>query len=533
VTRRALAIAAVVAAVVGAALVPAGALEGALGWQGAVALATALVLAWGAWARRRGREEARAPVRDALLAALAVAALFLWLAPSGLQFGRFVHVWDAYHYYLGAKYFRELGYERIYDCTLVADAESGYGRLVRRGGVRNLRTRLIKPAREVLADPGACKEHFTPERWAEFKHDVGWFRERHPPAEWLSLRTDHGYNAPPTWGMLGTLLTDTGPASRGQIGALILLDPLLLAAMFAVVACSFGWRVACVAGIFLGTNHFANWSWVGGSILRYDWLCAAVVGICLLRRARPAAAGGFLAYAAAVRIFPIALLAALALRAGVRRIGAWRFALDPEERRLLAGALGAALLLFAGATAVAGGVAAWPAFVANSRAHLGTPLNNYAGLRTVLSYDHATREAVVADHTRRGDPYLAWREARRATFAGRAAVFWILAAAYVALLAAALRGQPEWIAAVLGVGSIAVLFELTGYYHAILLAFAFLWPAKPWIGVGLLLLAAASRGIASLGLPDDEIFFWTSLLTLTLVVGATASFVDRSAWRRT
>ena len=39
---------------------------------------------------------------------------------------RCVHVWELYHHVLGAKYFDELGYTRLYDCTLVADVEAGF-----------------------------------------------------------------------------------------------------------------------------------------------------------------------------------------------------------------------------------------------------------------------------------------------------------------------------------------------------------------------------------------------------------------------
>jgi hypothetical protein len=493
-------------------------------WQGVVAAAGALLLAWDARLRRRGRAGwAQAP-RDAGLTALVAVSFFLLLAPMGFGFERFLHGWDAFHYYVGGKYFRELGHYRLYDCTLIADAEA-FGPTVGRTALRDLRTNEMKPARAVLQDREACKAQFTPERWQAFADDVAFFRVRMPPAKWLSLRTDHGYNPPPTWGLLGTPLTNLAAASETQLTALLLIDTLLIVAMLGVVAWAFGGRVMGVAFLFLANNYPASWDWVGGSVLRYDWLFAAVTGICLLRRGRHAAGGALLTWSAALRIFPLLLLATVGLGRALQMLSARRLALEPGDRRLLAGSLGAALALFVGATAVAGGLAPWAEFVEKSRIHLDTPLANYAGLRSVIAYDHDLREAVTVKAARGEDPYARWREGRRETFAARAPIFWILVAAYLALLTAAVRRRPEWIAAVLGAAAIPVVFELTSYYHAILLVLAFLWPLRAGVGIGLLAFAAFSRLVEAFGLHQDEILLYTNLATLALGVGATAAFV--------
>jgi hypothetical protein len=495
-----------------------------LRWQGVVAAAAALLLGWGWWLRRRGRAERAQVERDRGLIALTALTAFLILAPGGFEFDRFVHGWDAFHYYMGGKYFRELGYYRLYDCTLIADAEAFGSAVVQQTAVRDLRTNELKPAAEVFKNPDMCKERFTRERWRAFARDVTFFRPLLPPAGWLTLRTDHGYNPPPTWALLGSPLTNLGPASKAQVAALVLLDPLLIVAMSGAIAWAFGWRVMCVALLFFGNNYPANWDWTGGSILRYDWLFAAVTGICMLRRRRPAAAGVLLTWSAAIRLFPALILATMALGRIAQMVSARRLALEPGDGRLLAGSIATAVLLFFGASAVAGGFAPWSEFVEKSRIHLDTPLNNHAGLRSVLAYDHDLREAVVVDRRNPGDPYVPWREGRRATFAARAPLFPVLVAVYLALLAVAVRRRPEWLAAVLGAGAIAVVFELTGYYHAILLVLAFLWPLREGVGIGLLSFAALSRLVASLGLEPDEIFLLTNLMTLALVVGTTAAF---------
>ena len=39
--------------------------------------------------------------------------------------GTFIHQSEMFHYYLGSKYFEELGYYELYNATIVADAEQG------------------------------------------------------------------------------------------------------------------------------------------------------------------------------------------------------------------------------------------------------------------------------------------------------------------------------------------------------------------------------------------------------------------------
>jgi hypothetical protein len=472
------------------------------------------------WLRWRGRPKRAAAARDRALAALALAALAGWLALTRFSLDGLIHEWDAFHYYLGGKYARELGHDGLYECMVVADAEAGWGALVAPSWLRDLRTNEIVSARTVLADPVRCTGRFRPERWAQFQHDVAWFRARFTPERWLLARTDHGFNPPPTWGVLGGTLTNLAPASAAQLTFLVLLDPLLLALSLVWIGRAFGWRTCAVAGIFLATNFPAGWDWVGGSILRYDWLAAALIGICLLRLERPAAGGALLAAAAALRVFPALLLIAVGLATLERMIAARDARPTRHERRLVAGAAAAAAAYFALATLHAG-PRAWPAFVEKIRRHAETPMNNDVGLPALLAYDHASREELRLDPSR-ADPYAPWRQARRETRAARRPLRWALSAGFAVLVAAAVRGRPSWIAAVVGAGSVAVFVGTTCYYQAILASLAFLREEREEIAGGLLLLAGLSWIPPELGLYTDETMRWISLGVLGLVGGATA-----------
>src|SRR5262245_60700002 len=75
----------------------------------ALAAAAALLLAWQGWLAAAGRPQAHRGLRDTALAALGIASLLGWW--NFLQFHGpgFVHGHDLFNYYVGSKYFPELG----------------------------------------------------------------------------------------------------------------------------------------------------------------------------------------------------------------------------------------------------------------------------------------------------------------------------------------------------------------------------------------------------------------------------------------
>lgn len=485
-----------------------------------IAAATTLLLAGGLVASWRRRPELLRRTRSGLLAGLALLTILVWWFPYQKGFGVWFHYWDSFHYYIGGKYFPELGYTRIYACTVTADVEAGYG--TRAGGatIRNLETNQLESARPLIADPDRCKRHFSEARWRAFSNDVAWFRRGLPLDAWLKIRTDHGYNAPPAWGLLGSLLANTAPASVGQLRLLTSIDPLLLALMFGAVAWAFGWRAMCIALIFWGTNQPTRWEWVGGSILRYDWLAASVGGLCCLRRGHPAAAGILLAHATCLRIFPVMIPAAMALAAltRMRRERSWLPARN--HLRFAASFAGTVALLVAASSWTAGGFQSWVAFAENSRLHVATASTNLVGARALLSYRHDERAGVTVDRSR-WEPYAAWKASRAETFARRLPVYLALGLASVVLVALAASRNPDWVTAVLGVGLIPVLLELSSYYFAILLAFAFLWTRHEAIGVGLLLFSIATWLFRCGELDCDVASAWISGLILLFVAFST------------
>jgi hypothetical protein len=428
----------------------------------------------------------------------------------------YTHVSDSFHYYVGSKYFDELGYSRLYACTAIADAEVGEQTGVSNRLLRNLETNQLEETAATLANPDACKGHFEPERWKSFTHDVSWFRDRVTRPRWHAIQRDHGYNPPPAWTALGGALATLAPASDTSIRVLGLIDPLLLAGMWAAVAWAFGWRALCVAVIFWGTNLFGDFGWTGGSFLRQAWLVASIAGICLLRRGRPASAGASLAIAASLRVFPAVLLLGVALRGLWSLLGSERRGLQVEHRRFAAGALAGAGAIFGLSLLTVGGFQPWFDFVDNSRTHLATPLKNHVGLQTVLAFDSEHADRMIQGGSAE-ERYLEWRAARQVRGAERAPMHWFVVLGFGVLLAFAVRKQPDWVAAILGVGLIPVAFELTNYYYAILLGYGLLVVRWPGVGPALLGLSALGWAIVDRLQWQDEIMVWSSVSVIVFV----------------
>ncbi|HEV8269632.1 MAG TPA: hypothetical protein VGR00_15420, partial [Thermoanaerobaculia bacterium] len=428
------------------------------------------------------------------------------------------------HYYVGAKYFPELRYTRLYDATVVARLERGGSALPRWFRYRNLATNQIEDTSRVKGAAEAVVSRFSPERWEEFVHDMAFFTSHEN--RWVEILHDHGYNATPVWGLAGSLFANSGPASEGQILFLTLLDPLLLLAMFAIVGLGFGWRAAAVGMVFLGTNDFARLSWTGGAYLRMDWLAFTVLGVAFLALKRPVLSGFLFSYAALLRLFPAVVLLGLVTKLLVDSARKKRFDLTRERWRLFGGALvgGAALLLLSVASF---GPRVWPEFVQNIEKHASTPLTNHVGAKSLLSYAaesraEATRNPVLAD------PYEPWKEARHRVFSRRAPLFALVCLAFFAAFAAAAwREREDWVTATLALALVPVFFELTCYYEIALIGLALLAPRRPWIGPALAAVAAFSCWAHFHFAWDDDRYAALSLVLLLFSAGVLVSAIVR------
>jgi hypothetical protein len=470
---------------------------------------------------------------------------------GSFHFGNYTHTWDTYHYYVGSKYFKELSYDRLYECVAVADAEDpSLRRRVEMRKITNLRTNILGSATQILAHPEYCKQHFTPERWEAFKKDTAYFRIKSGVKRWEDAQTDHGYNATPVWTIVGTILANTGPASDDQIWVLTRIDPLFIVAITLMTWWAFGWRTLCVALLVFGTNFPSRFYWTGGAYLRWDWLFYLVGGVCLVRKERPMVGGFFLGYSTLLRVFPGFLFVG-PLLVVIRQLWGQRSPdrpwWKPEpasagqplwkiwkriDRRFLSLFGGAALavgVLVPISLVTSNGVDGYRAFMFNSQKHTETPLTNYMGLRTIVAW-RPSEVGRVLRSDKLEDPWGDWKRAKLRTFHDRRALFALAAAGFIALLWIGTRGAEPWVACSMGAMMIAIGVELTCYYYSFLWVVALLYEKRRDAGAIVLAITAstgfidwaptkylpAGKIFDNMRMPTwlDEIYFWMSITTI-------------------
>jgi hypothetical protein len=458
----------------------------------ALAAAGLALFAAGVRLRGRGAAEASTSVRRVLLGVVALASvaanynLFVW---TGL------HRHELYHYYLGSKYFPELGYFDLYRCSV--EAVAGAGPLpAALEEITDLHKKQRRPAAEVMAASAAqpCATAFAPERWAAFRGDVEGFRAWMGERTWIGVLRDHGYNPSPAWTLFGRTLASLVPPTPSGLWLLARLDLLLLAAAFAVLAWAFGGEAACLAAIAWGTCGHTRYQWTGDAMLRQLWLAASLAGVALLRKGRVAAAGALLALATLERVFPGAFL----LGFGARELAYWlrERRATAELWRFMAGAAVASALVVASATAVAGrGPAVWIEFAENTRAMLSFTPRNALGLDYALSFTRVPPPGGLGSSpAEREEIVQAYREttlAARTPWRIAGLSLFVVAFALAAWRGAARGGDGAprllaWEATALGAAAIPFLTMPGSYYLGFVLVGAPLAVQRPRIGVALL-----------------------------------------------
>ncbi|HWV38510.1 MAG TPA: hypothetical protein VN033_08525 [Vulgatibacter sp.] len=478
----------------------------------AVALLGLLVWGWQLEDAGQGRRWRRA--RRFGIGLLGVLGVYGWFNYGKFHHGNFVHVWEHYHYYIGAKYFPELRYSRLYECSAIAEAELGRRDRVAARSMRDIAsTNLIGPTDDILAHPERCKAHFSEARWEAFKDDVRFFIGR-LGSRWPESQKDHGYNGTPWWNITGSLLANlVGPASERSMFLLALLDPILIVLMFAGIWWAFGLEIFAVAATFFAVNFPSRYYWNGGAFLRYDYLAFLVFGICLLRKKKYAWGGALLAASSAYRLFPLFFAIGPALQAG------WRAfkdrVLSAEHRKVLVGAVVATSILVPGSMIVGqGGLELYSEFKANTEKHAHTPLTNHMGLRTVISWRPWDNAKNLKD-TSLDDPFQVWKEHRLENYERLRWLFVALNLVFLWGVWRTTRDEPAWVAAALcGVVMVPAATELTCYYYAFMIPGAFLMEKRREAGLWLILLAIGTHAITRLPIWDDDKYMWMGLASL-------------------
>jgi hypothetical protein len=446
--------------------------------------------------------------------ALALAAFFAYFNGFRNGYDKGYHRHELYHYYLGAKYFHEMGYDALYRCTVVAQSELGVythvdedtgksfkidmGKEVKHPDrkVRNLgQDNLLVPAKRFLENPDECKRGFTsPERWEAFKKDIAFFRAVSGQDYFNKMQGDHGFNPPPVWTIAGKVFSELVPATTKGMQTLAMLDMLLWFGMFAALWWAFGWRVSTVAAIFWGCQSSAPMLWTCGAFLRQDWLFFLVLSVCFVRKRYFALGAAALVYSAMLRIFPGLLVVGWLGVAGWQLVKHKRLT-KPQLRMLAGGTLAAAVLI--PASIYVCGKDAYPQFYVHTlKVHDQTPLTNHMGLRVLLAqklpFELRLSDSLAigvgkdsgrmkySENKALSDPFDDWKRMRNERYAKLKPVAYAIIALTMALFLYVLRRMKNmWLALCLSQVFVILMSQLTCYYYSFMILSAPIARVKP------------------------------------------------------
>ncbi len=222
------------------------------------------------------------------------------------RYGTFFNAYEFYHYYMGSKYAREIGYTRLYAASIIADDETGRKYSNPQNTIRNLATGTYIPVDEVLKNKDQCKVFFSPVRWEEWKKDIQFFKKELTTSRWNNVLRDKGYNGTPVWSMLvgGFLSNPISTDNRNHMLMLASLDLILIGITVLVVGWAFGIRPALFMVILIGTHYMMRFSHMKGAFLRTDFAMTLVLAACMIKLNKYKLAGIFTAYSFLSRIFP-------------------------------------------------------------------------------------------------------------------------------------------------------------------------------------------------------------------------------------
>lgn len=309
--------------------------------------------------------------------ALAIVALVNYWSYFNFHGNRtYTHVHELAHYYLGSKYFAELGYTDLYEAVLLACENARTEEIEQ---ARDLATNELKAVDEVLAGAAETRDRFTAERWRDFVSDARFFCRGLGEAGYRRFLRDHGFNATPLWAWVGGELGELmSPVSVRKVRFLSLLDAVLLVGTFAAVGWAFGGRTSLVCLTLFCTLYGAEFDWIGGAYLRFMWFFGVVVGICLLQRRFYAGAGSLIAVAACLRIFPAVFVIGILSKLVTKRRR------ERGHLRFIASFVLTTALLIGFSVFWYRGFHEWWTFVGNMSVYLRTSATNLVGLKATF-----------------------------------------------------------------------------------------------------------------------------------------------------
>lgn len=252
---------------------------------------------WSYWVRHRWLPRLTAVV---LILIVIISGMAYLYGARGIGRGYYVKLWDSYHYFLGPKYYKELGYFDLYTCTVQADMETQKV-IKEKNRVRDLRNYGWLNARQV-GEQTDCKALFSSQRWEQFKDDLAVYQKR---SNLRKMIRDHGYNGTPFHAFIAGKVAQFFKATFTNLTYLSLFDALATLLMMFFVTRAFGWKIGFLFSIFFFINFSDRHYFIGGSYFRYLWMVTLGIGIAMLKEKRYGLSGFFLTTSAMLQVFPL------------------------------------------------------------------------------------------------------------------------------------------------------------------------------------------------------------------------------------
>ena len=428
------------------------------------------------------------------------ARLFLLTIAAGAafasyyQFFQFSHVrgfatTDNFHYYVGSKYFDELGYFDLYPCSLVVLAERGLQLPNSQNDqARNLRSMELQPYETIKETGQNCALRFGTERWQAFGDDVAFFVQKWPDHLRRGTWQDHGYHPSPGWTLAGGWVANIFPVTNpGSAYLLSRVDRLLIISAFATVAWIFGLETACLIVLIWGTGCLWRYAWVGDAFLRHLWWISAIGGVAALKRGLPLIGGAALSCSTLLRLFPGALGLGYGLRAAQHLLV--HRGLKARHKRFMGGAalafgsIGLASLMVLPSSA-------YSDFVIKISEFSSMTITNQIGVQVLAQWL---------------SPQASWVAL---------SIHISILIAFFALFWRALRETEDWEAAALGACLIPLVTAPTNYYFSFFIAVALLASRRPTVGLVLLGAATAWNLNGLIFYQEYDEYRWASVIAV-------------------
>lgn len=204
--------------------------------------------------------------------------------------------WGIFHYYIGAKYIKELGYFNLYSCAY--DVNKDAWQPIK--SARDLRSYKIIPIKNL---PKCPLENFTTERFREFVHDTRFIAGRAPVNYWSNAITDKGFNAPPFWAAFGGIIAGIIPLNNTTYIFLFNLDLLFVGIAAGFIWYGAGRRVGLIT-LALAFLYFGTLNIIASNFMQYAWFPLLAGAFVFWNKKKYRLSGVLLGFSAGLQVFP-------------------------------------------------------------------------------------------------------------------------------------------------------------------------------------------------------------------------------------